>query len=124
MDELKPVLTRYVELAKKLNDINQKAGELRDQKRTLELDLAAVYGTTSAELPDKIDLSQSHMTFVVKRPNSWKRGWTLSKKDLEKYLMEILPEHGHDVMTEIMRRHEPKLVGDDFAFELRLNEKE
>ena len=124
MDNLKPVLTRYVELAKKLNDINQKAGQLRDEKRTLELDLASVYGTTTAELPDKIDLSQSHMTFVVKRPNQWKRGWTLSKKDLEKYLMEILPEHGHDVMTEIMRRHEPKLVGDDFAFELRLNEKE
>ena len=124
MDELKPVLTRYVELTKKLNDVNQKAGELRDQKRTLELDLAAVYGTTSAELPDKMELTQSNMTFVVKRPNSWKRGWTLSKKDLEKYLMEILPEHGHDVMTEIMRRHEPKLVGDDFAFELRLNDKQ
>jgi hypothetical protein len=122
MDQLKPVLTRYVELTKKLNELNQKASELRDQKRTLELDLAAVYGTTQAELPEKIDLTQSNMTFVVKKPNQWKKGWTLSKKDLEAYLDEILPEHGHDVMTEIMRRHEPKLVGDDFSFELRKHE--
>lgn len=122
MDDLKPVLTRYVELSKKLNDVNQRASQLRDEKRTLELDLAAVYGTTKQELPDKIDLTQSNMVFTVKRPNQWKKGWTLSKKDLEKYLNEILPEHGHDVMIEIMRRHEPKLVGDDFAFELKQND--
>lgn len=123
MDELKPVLTRYVELTKKLNEVNQKASQLRDEKRTLELDLAAVYGTEK-ELPDKIDLAQSRMTFVVKKPNTWKKGWTLSKKDLEKYLDEILPEHGYDVMTEIIRRHEPKLMGDDFAFELKQQDKE
>jgi hypothetical protein len=119
MDALKPVLTRYVEITKKLNELNRLAGELRDERRTIELDLAAVYGTTREDLPEKIELTGSKMVFVVKKPNEWKKGWTMSKKELEAYLAEILPEHGEDVMREIIMRHSPKLVGDDFQFELR-----
>jgi hypothetical protein len=33
--------------------------------------------------------------------------------------MEILPEHGEDVMREIVRRHEPKLTANDYSFELK-----
>lgn len=119
MENLKPVLTRYVEITKKLNEMNRLANELRDERRTIELDLAAVYGTTQEDLPQKIELTGSKMTFSVKKPNEWKKGWTLSKKDLEAYLDEILPEHGTDVMREIITRHETKLVGDDFVFELK-----
>lgn len=119
MESLKPVMSRYVEITKKLNELNRLAGELRDERRTVELDLAAVYGTTREELPDKIELTNSKMMFVVKKPAQWKKGWTLSKKDLEAYLREILPEHGEDVLREIIARHEPKLVGDDFQFELK-----
>lgn len=119
MDALKPIITRYVEITKKLNELNRLANELRDERRTIELDLAAVYGTTREDLPDKIELTNSKMVFVVKRPNQWKKGWTLSKKDLEAYLTQILPEHGEDVMTEIITKHAPKLLGDDFQFELK-----
>jgi hypothetical protein len=59
------------------------------------------------------------MTFVVKRPNQWKKGWSLSKKELARLLNEILPEHGEDVMKDIERRHSSSLVSDDFGFELR-----
>lgn len=119
MESLKSVMTRYVDITKKLNEINRLAGELRDERRTVELDLAAVYGTTREELPDKIELTNSKMVFGVKKPGEWKKGWTLSKKDLEAYLREILPEHGEDVMREIVMRHEAKLVGDDYVFELK-----
>jgi hypothetical protein len=119
MDQLKPILSRYVSINQKIADLNKQINDLRDERRTLELDLAAVYGTTREELPDKIELTQSKMVFVVKRPAQWKRGWTMSKKDLADYLQQILPEHGEDVMREIIMKHEPKLVGDDFVFELK-----
>jgi hypothetical protein len=119
MDQLKPILSRYVSINQKIADLNKQINELRDARRTLELDLAAVYGTTRDELPDKIELTQSKMVFVVKRPAQWKKGWTMSKKDLAEYLDQILPEHGEDVMREIITKHEPKLVGDDFVFELK-----
>lgn len=124
MDSLKPVISRYVDITKKLNEINRQAAELRDERRTVELDLAAVYGTTREDLPDKIELTNSRMVFSVKKPAEWKKGWTLSKKDLEAYLREILPEHGEDVMREIVMRHEAKLVGDDFVFELKRVDKD
>ena len=72
MDALKPSLTRYVQINQKIADLNRQLSELRDTRRLIELDLAAVYGTTREELPDKIELTQSKMIFVVKCPDQWK----------------------------------------------------
>jgi hypothetical protein len=82
------------------------------------LDLAAAYNETTA-LPAKIELNASKMVFQVKKPGEWKKGWSLSKKQLQNYLLEILPEHGEDVMKEIMRRHERTLIAEDYSFELK-----
>ena len=117
MEDLKPVLSKYIQTTKRLSEMNAEIAEVRDTKRTLELDLAAVYATYV--LPDKIELKESKMTFAVKRPNQWKRGWTLSKKTLDTYLRDILGERGQEVMKEIIRRHEPTLTEDDFGFELK-----
>jgi hypothetical protein len=117
MEALTRVLSKYVRVTKNLNELNAQASELRDNRRTIELDLAALYAHT--ELPNSIQLKESEMMFSVKRPNQWKKGWTLSKKDLEQYLTEILGEKGKEVMGEIVRRHEPKLVGSDFGFDLK-----
>jgi len=117
MEALKVILTKYVRVNKSISDLNAQASELRDTRRGVELDLAALYAHT--ELPDKIELRESEMTFSVKRPTKWKKGWTLSKKDLEMYLKDILGEKGGEVMKEIVRRHEPNLVADDFGFDLK-----
>ena len=119
MESITPILRNYVDVSKRLNDLNAKAGELRDQRRSLELDLTAEYANVRNDLPTKIDLNQSKMTFAVKKPGEWKKGWTLSKKQLQEYLLEILPEHGEDVFKEIVRKHEPKLVATDFSFDLK-----
>jgi len=117
MDTLKAILSRYIRVNKDISQLNADVSELRDTRRTVELDLAALYAHT--ELPDQILLRDSEMTFNVKRPNKWKKGWSLSKKDLEIYLKDILGDRGSEVMKEIVRRHEPKLVADDFGFELK-----
>jgi hypothetical protein len=117
MDTLKAILSKYIRVNRDISQLNSQVSELRDNRRTVELDLAALYAHT--ELPDQILLRESEMTFNVKRPNKWKKGWSLSKKDLELYLKDILGERGGDVMREIVRRHEPKLVADDFGFELK-----
>lgn len=117
MDALKAILSKYLRVNKDISHLNSEVSELRDTRRNVELDLAALYAHT--ELPDQILLRESEMTFNVKRPNKWKKGWTLSKKDLEMYLKDILGERGGEVMKEIIKRHEPKLVADDFGFELK-----
>jgi len=59
------------------------------------------------------------MVFVAKKPGEWKKGWSISKKQLQDYLLEILPEHGEDVFREINKRVDAKLVSTDYAFELK-----
>jgi hypothetical protein len=119
MDSLRNNVSRYVEISKRLNEINASANRLRDERRLVELDLAAEYAHPREPLPGEIRLEKSKMVFAVKKPGEWKKGWTLSKKQLEEYVLDILPEHGPDLIREIVRRHEPKLRGDDFQFELK-----
>ena len=118
MEYLKTHISRYLDVSRKINETNGRANELRDQRRSIELDLAATY-SERVDLPEKIELNQSKMVFSMKKPGEWKKGWTLSKKQLEEYLVEILPGNGADVMKEIVRRHEPTLTEDDFGFELK-----
>lgn len=121
METLKPILSRYLEVSKQLTEVNAQAKELREHRQEVEMDLAAAYNEARIKepLPDKIDLHKSKMMFMVKQPGEWKKGWTLSKKQLEAYLKEILPEHGEDVFREIVRRHEPTLVVNDYSFDLK-----
>ena len=124
MEVLKPILSRYLDISKQLTDVNAQAKELREHRQEIEMDLAAAYNESRVKepLPNKIDLNKSKMMFVVKQPGEWKKGWTLSKKQLEAYLLEILPEHGEDVFREIVRRHEPTLVVNDYSFDLKATE--
>lgn len=121
MELLKPVLSRYVDVSKRLIEVNAQAKELREHRQEVEMDLVAAYNEAKFKepFPDKIDLHKSKMQFQVKKPGEWKKGWTLSKKQLESYLKEILPEHGSDVFAEIVRRHEPTLVVQEYSFDLK-----
>jgi hypothetical protein len=121
METLKPILSRYLDVSKRLNDVNAQAKSLREDRQEVEMDLAAAYNEARIKepLPDKIDLHKSKMMFMVKKPGEWKKGWTLSKKYLETYLKDILPEHGESVFKEIVRRHEPTLVVEDYSFDLK-----
>ena len=120
MESLKPILSAYANVQRQINDVNVRVNELRDERRTIELDLAALYATSREELPDKINLATSGMTFAVKRPNQWKKGWSLSKKELKGYLEELLPQQAEAVMAEIVRRQEEKMVETDYGFELKM----
>jgi len=120
MESLKPILSAYAGVQRQINDINVQVNHLRDERRTLELDLAALYATSREELPDKINLATSGMTFSVKRPNQWKKGWSLSKKELKSYLDELLPSQAETVMAEIVKRQEEKMVETDYGFELKM----
>jgi hypothetical protein len=120
MDALKPVLSAYADVTRRLNEVNAAANGLRDERRTVELDLTALYATSREALPDKINLSSSGMVFAVKRPNQWKKGWALSKKELKQYLDELVPGQAETVMNEIVKRQEAKSVETDYGFELKV----
>jgi len=120
MEELKKTLSRYADVSKRLNEVNANATKLRDERRTVELDLTALYASEK-NLPTNIELKTSGLVFSVKQPNQWKKGWTLSKKELKSYLEDLLPkEPAEELMNEIVRRQEAKMVETDYGFELKV----
>ena len=62
----------------------------------------------------------SGMTFAVKYPNQWKKGWSLSKKELKAYLDELVPQKSEELMKQIVSRQEEKMVETDYGFELKV----
>jgi hypothetical protein len=120
MDALKPILSTYADITRKLNEVNSRASTLRDERRTVELDLAALYATSREELPESIKLTSSGMVFSVKRPNQWKKGWTLSKKELKSYLEELVPQQSEALMEEIIKRQDEKMLETEYGFELKV----
>lgn len=118
MESLKPTLTRYLDINRKIDNANKTITNLRDERRGIELDLTALYNEKQ-DLPPSIDLTTSHLVFSVKKPGEWKKSWSLSKKQLEDYLVEILGDRGKDVMKEIVKKHEPKLVSTEYSFILK-----
>jgi len=118
MEQFQRNLGKYVEVSKKLAELNKQAAELRDERNSIEMDLTANFNEQK-DLPSLINLSKSGLVFTVKKPGEWKKGWTLSKKQLKEYVMEILPEHGEDLLREIEQRHEPKLQSFDYQFDLK-----
>jgi len=120
MEQLKKTLSRYADVSKRLNEVNANATKLRDERRTVELDLTALYASEK-DLPTNIELKTSGLVFNVKQPNQWKKGWTLSKKELKSYLDDLLPkEPAEELMNEIIRRQEAKMVEKDYGFELKV----
>lgn len=121
--QFKSTMSKYVDVSKSLQDVNRQAAELREVRGSIEMDLSALYNERGGEqLPTKIGLTQSHMQFSVKKPGEWKKGWTLSKKQLEIYLNDILLENGGDVFKEIVKRHEKTLISTDYSFDLKSTE--
>lgn len=117
MDSLKSVLARYVDNNRKIAELNAQIAELRDDRRTIELDLAAL--AAENQVPERIELRNSQLLFTVKKPGEWKKGWTLSKKQLAEYMKVIAPTQSDELTNQILRLHEPKLVGTDYVFELK-----
>ena len=118
MESLSNPLRRFVEVNQRLTEVNAEAKYLREKRQNIELTLAAVYHEHQ-DLEQKVELSKSRMVFVVKKPGEWKKSWSISKKQLQDYLLEILPENGEDVFREINQRIDAKLATTDYAFELK-----
>lgn len=116
MEELRNTLKDYVDVSAKLKEANESIRDLRKQKDAVEDKLA---GLITDEIPDKIPLTASELLFQVHRPSTYKKAWTLSKKNLEGYLKELVPDRAQEIYKEIVRRQEETLVATEFKFELK-----
>lgn len=116
MDELRDTLKEYVDVNAKLKEANESTADIRKQKDALEDKLA---GLMTEDIPDKIPLTASELLFQVHRPSTYKKAWTLSKKNLEGYLKDLVPERAEEIYKEIVRRQEETLVATEFKFELK-----
>jgi uncharacterized coiled-coil DUF342 family protein len=120
MEQLRETLKQYLENNEKLSVANSNVAELRTNRTELEKKLEDTY-TNNPTLTPNITFTNNNLTFKAIAPNTTEpryKAWTLSKKDLEKYLTELLP-NGTEVFQQIEERHKPTLAITNYTFELK-----
>lgn len=119
MQDLKTYIKSYRNADDEVRRANKVISELRDKRKTLELEITNILRRPEFAGYDKLKIEDDGSTIKVQRPNEWNKPWTLSKGDLQEGLKEFFAEHKSDLsdacFKHIVDRQKKKLVATEFV---------
>lgn len=116
MYNLKVCVKHYRDIDDKLQELNKKVYEMRDERRSIEAQLSELMTLEQFSEVSKFDINDGS-AIVIKKPGTYSKAWSLSKKDLKDYLLNCLDsKKAEEVYEFILKTHQQKLVATDFDF--------
>lgn len=127
MEHLKACLDSFRKVDDELKQHNEKAADLRRERKDVEDKLAEILAKPEYAGLEKLESSVDGSILKICRPG-WKKGWSMSKKELLDGLNDYFwliknttPEKGWEPTAEecfeIMVEKQEKKVSNEFAFE-------
>jgi len=132
MDTLQ-TLKSYVQTFRKLDDdlkqSNEKANELRREKKEIEDKMSEILAMPAYKDLVKLELSDDGSSVRINRPQEWKKGWSMSKKELQEglndYFMLIRnmnhepgwQPNAEECFGVLVDKQEKKMIATEFAFD-------
>ena len=126
LTNLKTCIQTFRKLDDELKQYNEKAGELRREKKEVEDKMSEILQMPEFTELKKLEISDDGSTVRIQRPG-WKKGWSMSKKELEEGLNDYFwliknttPEKGWEpTAAECFERMVDKQekLSNEFAFE-------
>ena len=119
MEDLKNCLKKYITIDNELRDLNKMTFNLREDRKSLELEIGDILKDPRFSEVDKLKIAEDGSTIKIQKPMEWSKAWGLSKKDLQDYLLTFF---GSDVQKAaecymfIVDSHSKKLVSQEFNF--------
>lgn len=119
MEDLKTCIKQYQSIDNALRALNKQAYSLREDRKCVELELGDILKDPKFSGVDKLKLEEDGSVIRIQKPAEWSKAWTLSKKDLQEYLLQFF---GSDVQKaaecfmHIEKEQSKKLVSSDFNF--------
>lgn len=118
---LKNCIKKYREVDNDIRTVNKQIQELRDTRKSIELELSTILALPDFSGFDKLKIEDDGSTIRVKRPELYNKPWTLSQKDLLQYIQSYFDStNSHDAVScfdSILKEHKQKLVAKEFSFE-------
>lgn len=125
MEELKITLEKYKIVSDQLNDLNNTAKSLRDQKKGIELELMDILKDPQFTNVNKIGISSDGSTIKIDRNVT--KPWHISKGDLAELLETYFNSSNHPNYSEcinyIINTQTENLKSTEFAFTRTLAKK-
>jgi len=120
MAALIPYVREYRALDDALKKLNTQVSELRDKRKTVELNMAVVLKSAQFATIHKLDISTDGSVIKIQRPDMHSKPWSLSVKDLKYYLDEFaakgIPFTAEACHEYIVNARKLDLVSEDFTF--------
>ena len=91
MEDLKTCIRSYRDVDNKLRELNGRVYELRQERRSLEIELGDIVKNPQFDSVHELRINDDGSSIKIQRPG-WKKPWGLSKKDLSEHLIAYFKE--------------------------------
>ena len=129
---LKTCLQAFRKLDEELKQYNEKAAELRREKKEIEDKMSQILSMPEYSSLEKLENSEDGSILRISRPAEWKKGWSMSKKELQDGLNDyfwVIKKTTHEPGWEpnaeecfglLVDKQEKKMIATEFAFDRTL----
>jgi phage pi2 protein 07 len=119
MEDLRTTMRSYRQLDDAIRELNKQVGPLREQRKIKELHLGDILKNPEFQAFNVLKVEDDGSTIKVQRPNTWYKGWSLSKRDLQNYIdhyFENAGQHANraDCFTFIVEQQKRDSLAEDF----------
>ena len=119
MEHLRTTMRSYRQLDDQIRELNKQVGPLREQRKIEELHLSDILKNPEFQAFNVLKVEDDGSTIKVQRPNTWYKGWSLSKRDLQNYIDHYFENAGsranrEDCFTFIVEQQKRSSLAEDF----------
>ena len=118
LDNLKDYIRKYRDIDDEIRELNKAVYEKRDTRKCIELEISTVLSLPQFQAYDKLKIDEDGSTIRIKRPETYEKPWSLSKKELktllEEYFKSPLPKDMDHCFEYILEERKRALVGKEF----------
>lgn len=86
MEDLRRTMRNFRQVDDAIRELNKQVNPLREQRKILELELGDILKSPEFQAYNVLKVEDDGSTIRVQRPNTWYKGWSLSKRDLQNYI--------------------------------------
>lgn len=118
LENLKNSIRKYRDVDDQLRELNKVVYEKRDERKAVEVEISSVLSLPQFQAYDKLKIDEDGSTIRIKRPETYEKPWSLSKKEL-KTLLDVffksdLPLNADTCFEYILEERKRALVGKEF----------
>jgi len=118
LDNLKDYIRKYRDIDDEIRELNKAVYEKRDTRKCIELEISTVLSLPQFQAYDKLKIDEDGSTIRIKRPETYEKPWSLSKKELKTLLEDFfksdLPLNADTCFEYILAERKRALVGKEF----------